>query len=348
MPERLFPGMTVEQMRERWPTVVRFQPAAITNTDGEAHTRLRKLFVKAFNRPLVESMRPFVRQRIKTLLDLAAQKRDVEFNGEIARRIPGSVILHLLGMSQDYLDRLEEWDHIASAALMSPMPTLEALDRLEAAQIEMNGIFLEEIERRRREPRQDLITELLNAAEAGDKLSHEELLEALFLIIIAGHDSTANSITLGIRAMARHPEAWEYWRANSDKAVDNAIELMRYVAMISAQPRIVARDFEWHGKRLRKGDVCFLMIAAGNRDPKVFQDPEKLDFTRANDKSLVFAPGIYHCIGHLLAKLQVSEFFTALVQRFDRVEVLEEPTFTPALVFRGVNALKLRFYPRHV
>jgi pimeloyl-[acyl-carrier protein] synthase len=346
LPDRLFPGLTVEQMRERWPTIVRYQPAAITNADGNDHSRLRKLFVKAFNRPLIQSMRPFVQQRIATLLEQAAANPAIDFNGQVARRIPGSVILHLLGMSQDYLERLEEWDRIASAALMSPRPTLEWLDQLEASQQQMNEIFLKEIEQRRRSPRQDLITEFVNAAEGGDRLSHEELLQALFLIVIAGHDSTANSMTLGLRAMARHPEAWQYWRTHPDRAVDNAIELMRYVAMISAQPRLVARDFVWQGKQLRKGDVAFLMVAAGNRDPKVFPDPERLDFTRRNDQSLVFGPGIHHCIGHLLAKLQVSELFTAIVERFDRAEVLEEPKFTAALVFRGVTELKVRLYPR--
>jgi cytochrome P450 len=345
LPDRLFPGLTVEQMRERWPTIIRYQPAAITNADGKDHTRLRKLFIKAFNRPLIEAMRPFVQQRIASLLNEVTAKPEVDFNAEVARRIPGSVILHLLGMSQDYIERLEEWDNIASAALMSARPTLEWLDRLETSQQEMNEIFMQEIEQRRRAPRNDLITELLNAAEDGDRLSHEELLQALFLIIIAGHDSTANSMTLGARAMAKHPEAWAYWRAHPDKSVDNAIELMRYVAMISAQPRLVAEDFEWQGKQLKKGDVAFLMVAAGNRDPKVFADPERLDFTRRNDRSLVFGPGIHHCVGHLLAKLQVSELFNAMVQRCDGLEVLEEPQFTSALVFRGVASLKVRFKP---
>jgi cytochrome P450 len=345
-PDRLFYGMTVDEMRARWPTIVRYQPEAITNSDGAQHMRLRKLFLKAFSRGLVEGLRPFVRERIATLLDLAEAKRKVEFNGEISRAIPGSVILKLLGMSQDYLERLEEWDHVAASALMSAQPTLEWLDRLEATQIEMNVGFMREIEDRKKSPKDDLITQLLNAVEDGDRLSMEEMLEALFLIIIAGHDSTSNSITLGIRALAKHPEAWAQWRAHPEKGVDYAMELMRYVAMISAQPRLVGEDFEWQGKQLRKGDVVFLMVAAGNRDPKVYNEPERLDLDRTNYESLVFGPGLHHCIGHLLAKLQVSEFFNALTQRFDSVEILAEPSFTPALVFRGVSELQLRFYPR--
>jgi cytochrome P450 len=348
LPDRLFHGMTVAEMTARWPTIVRYQPQAITNSDGAAHMRLRKLFLKAFNRNLVEALRPFVKELISGLLDIAEAKREVEFNGEISRRIPGSVILKLLGMPQSYLERLEEWDHVAEAALMSSQPTVEWLDRLDATQAEMNVEFMREIEDRKLNPKDDLITLLLNAVEDGDRLSMDEMLEALFLIIIAGHDSTSNSITLGIRAMSKHPDAWAEWRAHPEKGVDYAMELMRYVAMITAQPRLVAEDFEWKGRNLRKGDVVFLMVAAGNRDPEVFAEPERLDLNRQNYESLVFGPGLHHCIGHLLAKMQVGEFFNQLVARFDGVEVLEEPQFTPALVFRGVSALHLKFRLRNV
>jgi len=88
------------------------------------------------------------------------------------------------------------------------------------------------------------------------------------------------------------------------------------------------------------------MMAGGNRDPKVFADAERLDLDRSNDPALTFGPGLHHCIGHLLAKMQMAEFFGSLVQRFDRVELLEEPRFNPNLVFRGVQNLRVRFHPR--
>jgi len=173
-------------------------------------------------------------------------------------------------------------------------------------------------------------------------------LAGLILVIIAGHDSTANSLTLGIRALAQNPEAWDYWRAHPERSVDNAIELMRYVAMSAVQPRLIGADFEWNGHRFRKGDLALLAIAGGNRDPRVFQEPDKLDFTRPNDSILTFGPGLHHCVGHILAKMQLAEFFNALVDRFDRVEILKEPAFTETLVFRGLTALDLRFHPRRV
>jgi cytochrome P450 len=147
--------------------------------------------------------------------------------------------------------------------------------------------------------------------------------------------------------MAANPAAWEYWREHPEGAVDSSIELMRFIAMSTTLPRIAASDFDWHGRPIRKGDLVMLMVAGGNRDPRVYSQPDVIDLTRSNDSALTFGPGLHHCIGHLLAKLQLSEFFTALVQRFERVEVLEPPTFTPALVFRSLTALNLRFYPRN-
>jgi pimeloyl-[acyl-carrier protein] synthase len=164
---------------------------------------------------------------------------------------------------------------------------------------------------------------------------------------VAGHDSTANTMTLITEALSRHPEAWAYMRAHPEDMPNCINELMRYVAMASGQPRLVAEDFEWHGQRLKKGEPVALLIAGANRDPRVFKDPEKLDFSRDNSASQVFAPGIHHCIGHLLAKMQLIEFFTALVERFDSVEVLDEKLdFMPAFVFRGMYGMNVRFHPR--
>lgn len=212
----------------------------------------------------------------------------------------------------------------------------------------MLQVFRAEIADRKVHPKADLITQLLNVAEGDARLTMDQILATLILVIIAGHDTTNNSLTLGIRALATQPQAWNYWREHPEKGVDCAVELMRYMAMSAALPRIIAKDFEWHGRQLKQGQLVMLMVAGGNRDPKVYAHPEALDFDRLNDQAMTFGPGLHHCIGHLLAKLQLSEFFGALVQRFERVEILETPQFTPALVFRSVTALRLRFFPRSI
>jgi pimeloyl-[acyl-carrier protein] synthase len=346
IPKSLYRSMPPGELNARLPTAMRYMPRIVTNLDGAEHAHLRKLLVKAFNRKLVEGLRPYVRERAAMLLQTAAARREMEFNEGIARMLPGAVILRLLGMSPEYLARLKGWADGVTIALTSFNPKPEWLDGLEVVVRDMIQVFTAEIEQRRTAPQPDFITQLLNTVEDDARLTMDEMLATLILIIIAGHDTTSNSLTLGIRAMSRNPAAWQYWREHPEKGVDCAIELMRYIAMSTTLPRIAAADFDWRGRPIKQGDLVMLMVAGGNRDPRVYAEPENLDFTRRNDTALTFGPGLHHCIGHLLAKLQLSEFFQELVQRFDSVEIIEEPQFTQALVFRSVTALKLRFHPR--
>jgi cytochrome P450 len=337
-----------DELRRRYPNSLRCMPRILPNMDGPEHARLRKLFVKAFSRKIVEDLRPYVRERVATILDRAAAQGELEFNEGIARQLPGAVILRLLGMSESYLERLKAWTDGVTRALTSFDPQPEWLDALEVVVSEMVEIFEREIEERRAAPRSDFITALVQAHDEGDTLTDDEMLGALILIIIAGHDTTSNSMTLGTRALSRDPAAWNALREHPERSLDAAIELMRYSAMSTAQPRLAGQDFDWRGRSIHKNDLVWLMIAGGNRDPKVFGHPDALDLKRANDMSLTFAPGLHHCIGHMLAKLQLSEFFAALTQRFEPLEILQEPEFVPNLVFRGVNGLRVRFHPRQI
>jgi cytochrome P450 len=341
---RVLPG---DELRRRIPNALRIMPRILPNMDGQEHARLRKLFVKAFSRKLVESVRPYVQQRVNTVLDAVAGKPVVEFNEEVARQIPGAVILRILGMPESYIERLKWWTDGTTRALVSFDPSPELLDGLEAVINDMLATFMPIIEARRAKPQDDFISALVHASEAGVTLDDDELIAALNLLVVAGHDTTSNSMTLGIRALSRDRDAWEYIRQHPDRSVNSAVELMRYIAMSAAQPRLAAQDFDWRGHRIRANDIVMLIIAAGNRDPRMFESPERLDLERAAlDQALTFGPGTHHCIGHLLAKLQLSEFFNAATQRFERVEVLAEPDWVNNLIFRSVNGLKVRFHPR--
>jgi len=345
-PESIYAIMPKEQFHERCPNSAKYMALISTNRDGADHARIRKLLVRALTPKLVESLRPYVRQRVAYLLDIAEQRRQLEFHEEISRMLPGAVILRLLGMNESYLARLKGWADGVAAALIAYAPPPECLYRLEEVVSDMLEVFHSEIEDRKLNPRDDLITYMVQATEDGDRLTQDEMLGSLIQMIIAGHDTTSNSLSFGMRAMAKYPQAWESWRAHPEKSVDYAIELMRYIAMSASMPRIVAEDFEWHGKHLKKGEFVILLIAGGNRDPLVYDNPENLDFNHRNDRALTFGPGMHHCIGHLLAKLQLGEFFKALVERFERVEILEEPQFTTGINFRSLEALQVCFYPR--
>ncbi len=331
----------------RIPNLLRYIPNWIISLDPPAHTRQRKLLVKAFNRQTVERVRPYVRERVASLLEAAESAGEVEFVEGIARQLPGAVILRQLGLPESYVPKLKGWANAFQAGLSTSRPHPEWLEAADRAMAEMNEMFLLAIDERRQQPRDDLLTELLHATEEGDSLSPDEMLAALSLLLVAGHDTTHNSMTLGVVALDRSPEAWDFMRAHPEKILGCVSEIMRISAMSAAQARIATQDFDWHDRKIRRGDVLFMMQAAGNRDPRVYAQPTQLHFGHDNTRDLTFGPGLHHCVGHLLAKMQLTEFFSALVQRFDRVEVLDpQLEFQPQIAFRGLYRLNVRFHQR--
>jgi cytochrome P450 len=343
-----FPHVSEADRLRLYPNMTRYLPSWIINVDPPIHTRLRKLLVAAFNKKVMDAVRPFVEQRVALLMDMLAKKNTVEFGEEIGRLLPGSVILKLLGIPQENLPRLRGWSVAFNSAIAVPGVSDEALQRCEAAFADMNTLFDEVIELRHKQPDEYLISAMIAANEAGDKLSREEMIGACQLIIVAGHDTTHSSLSLGMVALAQHPDYWDYMYRHPEETFNCTLELVRYMAMSTSQPRFVAEDFEWHGKQIKKGQVVFLMHAAGNRDPRVFSNPEKLDHTRANlDQSLSFSPGVHHCVGHLLAKLQLSTFFGELVKHFEGAELLDDKLhWMPQIAFRGIHDLNIRVKPR--
>jgi cytochrome P450 len=346
--ERIIFGPLPPEEKAELPLLQRFIPHWPIEMDPPEHTRLRKLLVKAFSKKVVESVRPFVQQRVAVLMEALERKPQVEFNEEIARQLPGSVILNLFGMSQELLPRLKEWANAFQEGVGVPYADLAAKQRAEQAMREMTELFEAEIAARRRNPlKDDLISSLLAATEGGDRLTEDEMLGALQLILVAGHDTTSATLTLGLAALADHPDLWDYMYRHPDTVLESCLELMRYIAMSTAQVRVAAADFEWHGRQIHKGDFVWLMLAAANRDPRAFADPERIDPTRNNEHSMVFAPGMHHCIGHLLAKLQVTEFCGELVRRFEGAELLDPRlSFMSQISFRGLYHLNVRLILR--
>ena len=340
---------------QEWPTrlpnLIRYARHHITNIDPPDHTRMRKLLMRAFGKPVVEGIRPYARDIITQLMQQLRDRPEVEFGHDIALRLPGNVILKLLGLSDELYAKMRDWANDVMMGLGMPNPQPEWVEGADRAFAEMTEYFLEQIRDRRLHSRgaKDFISSLIDARDGEDVLSDEEIVATLQVVLVAGHDTTVNSMTLGVAALARHPDAWQYMAEHPENMGDAIMELMRYSSMSTSQNRRVAEDFEWHGKKLKKDDMVILMYVAGNRDPRVYDYPEVLDLTRKNDRSLTFAPGLHHCIGHLLAKMQMGEFFTALTQEFEGAEILDDDLhFTPILSFRSVPTLHMRFFPRAV
>ncbi len=346
---RMFPVFHLippEEWDTRIATLVKYSDLWITSTEGERHARLRSLLMKALNRKVVEGYRPYAKARAEALVDKMIDEGELEFNEGISRAMTGDVLFQLLGMPAELTPQLRDWATWLMEGVGATVPTAERLEKASYALEKMNEAVAIELEKRRKEPREDFLSGLLYASEGEDRLSYDEILAQMHVAIVAGHDTTMNTITLSVDALARDPEAWAWAQANQDKALDIVTELQRYISMVGGQPRLVYEDFELHGHMIRKGDVVAVMIASANRDPAVFQNADKIDFTRDNRASMVFAPGIHFCLGHNLAKMQLTEFLGAMLRKVKKIEVLDEALdFLPVWVFRGVYQMNVRVTP---
>jgi len=341
-----FAAIPEEQWPRRVPLLTSATPTFANMTDPPYHSRLRPPMNAAFSKSGVETMRQFVRQRLQALLDQAEQRDELEFIESIARPLTGSVIMQLMGVPEENLGNLRDWANAIVMALGTARPSAELLEDGERAMREMDNVFQAEIARRKLTPMDDFLS-VLAAASAGDAgLTHAELLGTCVNTLLAGHESTASTMAMGVAALAANPRQIEYMLANPDRKLALVEEISRYVAMSASMTRIATRDFDWHDKRIRQGDVVYLWIASANRDPRVFANPDQLDLSRDIKETLVFGRGIHHCVGHLLAKLQLGEFFPAMFQRFD-VEVLDDPLdYSGAYTFRTLSTLRVRLRSR--
>jgi cytochrome P450 len=346
---RMFPVFHLippEEWDTRIPTLVKYSDLWITSTEGERHARLRSLLMKAMNRKIVEGFRPYAKARAESLVDTMIAAGELEFNEGISRAMTGDVLFQLLGMPAELIPQLRDWATWLMEGVGATVPTAERLEKASYALEKMNEAVAVELEKRRKEPRDDVLSGLLNASEGEDRLSYDEILAQMHVAIVAGHDTTMNTITLSVDALARNPDAFAWAQAHQDRILDIVTELQRYISMVGGQPRLVYEDFELHGHTIRKGDVVAVMIASANRDPAVFANADTIDFTRDNRNSMVFAPGIHFCLGHNLAKMQLTEFIGALLRKVKTIEVLDEALdFLPVWVFRGVYQMNVRVTP---
>lgn len=325
------------------PNLIRYIPNWIINIDDEQHQRLRRLVIKAFSRKVVESLRPSVELACDQLIANALAKGECDFIEEIGFPLPASVICNLLGVPQRYMDPLRRWAVDMTSALASAHPSRELLLNAERSVKEMNELFFDEFAKRRRNPGNDLLTALVSAQDEGQSLTDEELLGLCHVLIVAGHDTTANSLGLGLVALVRNPEQRQRYLGGAMEGLAAISELLRYVAMSSTQIRISRAPVEYSGKTIPPGQVVFLMIAAANRDPQVFENPNALQFGRPNiESSCTFAPGLHHCLGHFLARMELDVLYRKLFARAKVELTRDKLQFTANYAFRGLESIPMR------
>ncbi len=314
--------------------------------DEPDHARLRALVSKAFTPRLVERLRPRVEALSEELLDAMERKGRAELVADYALPLPATVIAELLGVPPEDRRKFHRW----SSGLVSVSSGRDMLRALPAA-LAFVRYLRKAFGRRRAEPGDDLMTALVQAEEAGDKLSEDELLAMGFLLLVAGHETTVNLIASGTLALLEHPEQAEMLRGDPSLLKPAVEELLRYTSPVElATERYPREEVEVAGTRIPRGELVLAVIGSANRDERHFEDPDALDLARDPNRHLAFGRGgVHHCLGAPLARMEGQIAINALLRRFPRARLAAAPEtlrWRRGLFLRGLEELPLFLWGR--
>lgn len=315
------------------------RPRSMLMMDPPDHTRLRKLVSKAFTPRTVEQLRPHVADLVNTMLD-EVDPSGFDLISSLGFPLPVTVICEMLGVPAEDRHLFGPWSSDASRMLDADLDEA-TIQRGVMAFMQLvnylNGIF----EERRAAPRDDLLSALLAAEEEGDRLSEEELRSTVVLLFVAGHETTMNLIGNGTVAMMRQRDQWERLVADPSLAPGAVEECLRFDGPVHLTGRTATVPSVVAGVEIEPGQGLITLLAAANRDPARFPDPDRLDITRPDNQHLTFSHGIHYCLGAALARLEGQEVFKAMAQRFPTLELTEEPVHREHFVLRGYQAVQV-------
>ena len=313
---------------------------SMLDLDPPEHTRLRSLVVHGFTPRAVNSLEPRIAKMVDELLEELAGKPRFDLIHDIAFPLPIIVIAELLGVPPEDRDKFREWSEVA-ALVVDPLLDSQQIRDVRQT-IEELFDYLEAIaEDRRRHPQDDLVTALVNAEEDGERLSREDLLINLVLVLVAGNETTRNLIGNGTLALMKNPDQLQRLRDDPgllDSAID---EMLRYDSPVQLDSRIARESVEIGGKRIEPDQRVLCALGAANHDPEVFPEPERFDVGRAPRNHLSFGRGIHYCLGAPLAKLEARVVFTGLLSRFETLRLVAEPRYRDQITLRGLEDLWL-------
>jgi cytochrome P450 len=310
--------------------------------DPPAHGRLRALVAKAFGGSMLPRMEPDIRATCERLTTNLLASRPVDFVKEFSIPLPASVIGGMMGLDPALHSRFKQWsDNIIGVSTIKPSDT-EAMERSRRTLSDMEQYFQEVLEQRRRQPGDDMVSDLLRARVDGESLTNAELMGFLFMLLVAGLETTANLLSNAARLLAESPETLAKLRADRSLIPGFIEEVMRCEAPVQMSMRLCVQDAEVAGVRLPKGSLVYVVLGSALRDEQRFPDAERFDMTRKSNDSLPFGHGIHFCLGAQLARLEARTALEVLLTRISgwtlRTERLE---WVPSIVMRGLKTLPL-------
>ncbi|HYM30329.1 MAG TPA: cytochrome P450 [Candidatus Cybelea sp.] len=309
--------------------------------DPPDHTRLRGLVVKAFTARRVEDMRPRIRQIVDETLDRVEAQGRMDLIADFAYRLPVTVICDMLGIPEGDRDYFLANSRVGGR-LLDPVPlTRQEIDAANQENLTIADYFRKLFDLRRRQPGEDLTTQLVQAEDEGGKLTEEELTANIILLFGAGHETTVNLIGNGLLALHRNPDQLALLKARPDLIGTAIDEFLRYDSSVQLTGRTAVSDVDVGGTLIPKGASVLSLLGAANRDPAAYPNPDKLDITRQNVRPMSFGGGIHYCLGAQLAKIEAEIAITELLKRLPdlKLDDANNPEWRPTFVLRGLARL---------
>ncbi len=311
--------------------------------DPPVHTRLRSLVSRAFTPRQVQRMRPVTRSICDELLDELVPRGGFEFVDEFAHHVPIRVIATMLGVPQEDYQTFARETAALSVAFSALIPP-EARARIEAAIVWLYDYAEGLIELKRRQPAEDLLTALIEAEEAGDRLSVGELKALIVGLLFAGHDTTKSLLTIGFKTLIDHPDAYRALRDDPNLAEPVVEEIIRYESPVSGTIRRALETFQYADFEIREGEIVFLSFLSAHRDDDHYPQADRFDIYRADKRHLGFGLGRHFCVGNSLGRLEGQEGLRALAERIEAPALVDaEPRWVPFAGIRRFEKLPIEF-----
>jgi len=317
----------------------------LLGVDPPDHTRLRRLISRDFTPRRIRELEPRIREIAAGILDIAERKHEFDVVKDMANVLPVTVIAEMLGVPVEQHATFKQWsDKLIDAGnnlpgTPTPPDVVRTID-------ELTDYFQAEIEKRRRQPGPDLVSALVQAHDQADALSSADLVNFVSLLLIAGNETTTNLIGNGTLALMRNPDQFELLRRNPAMLPRAIEEMLRYDGPVQSTVRFPKAKADVGGREIPAGAIAFIILAAANRDPAKFENPEKFDIAREPNDHVAFGEGIHFCIGAPLARLEATVAFSAMFDRFKHLSLKDadfKPTYKGSYILRGLESMPMAF-----
>ena len=312
--------------------------------DAPDHTRLRGLASTAFTPARVEALRSHIQEILNNLLEPLLPAGQMDVIADLAAPLPAIVTAEMMGLPISDANQLKDWSADFAEVLGNFQHNPDRASRTLKCVEEMTSYFRDAVQKMRTDPREGLINALLTAELDGDRLTEEEIIANCIVTMVGGQETTTNLIGNGVLTLLRHPDQLERLQ-NDLTLIPSAVEeLLRYESPSQHTARICREDTELGGQLIRKGQAVIAVIAAGNRDPERFPDPDRLDLGRTDNRHLAFGWASHFCFGAPLARIEGQLVFEALVRRTANMVIAPGPiVWRDNLGLRGLTSLQVTF-----